>query len=148
LRPISKEKVGFNNIPDYLFPTRDGFLDILEIKKPKPDVIQKDEHHSGSYKWCPETNVAIGQVVTYIQEMEDHRLEIRDRINENYGVKYGITFHVMRPRAFILIGKSEGWGTKVKEAFRRLNYSLHGIEIITYSDLVSRGNSIIAMLKD
>jgi len=146
LRPIPKQKVGFDNIPDYLFPTRDGFLDILEIKKPKPNVIKKDEHHTGSYVWCPDTNAAIGQVVKYIQELEDHRLEIRDRINERYGSEYGITFYVIRPRAFILVGESKGWSTKEVEAFRRLNYSLHGIEVITYSDLINRGESIIKML--
>jgi hypothetical protein len=147
LHPIPKEQVGFKNIPDFLFPTTDGFLDILEIKTPKPDVIRKDEGHAKSYIWCPDTNVAIGQVVNYLQEMEDHRLEIRDNINESYGATYGMVFHVVRPRAFILVGKSEKWGTKQKEAFRRLNYSLHGIEVITYSELVRRGESIIAMLR-
>jgi len=146
LRPISKEQVGFKNIPDFLFPTSDGFLDILEIKTPKPDVIRKDDNHSGSYIWCPETNIAIGQAVTYVQEMEDHRLEIRDNINNSYGAEYGMVFHVVKPRAFVLVGKSEDWASKEKEAFRRLNYSLHGIEVITYSELVKRGESIIAML--
>ena len=147
LHPIPKEQVGFNNIPDFLFPTSDGFLDILEIKTPKPDVIRRDEGHADSYIWCPDTNTAIGQVVNYLQEMEDHRLEIRDNINESYGAKYGMVFHVVRPRAFILLGKSENWSPKKKEACRRLNYSLHGIEVITYSELVKRGESIIAMLR-
>ena len=146
LRPIPKQKVGFDNIPDYLFPTRDGFLDILEIKKPQPDVIRRDEHHAGSYVWCPDTNAAIGQVVKYIQELEDHRLEIRDRINERYGAEYGIIFYIIRPRAFILVGESNGWRTVEIEAFRRLNYSLHGIEVVTYSHLINRGESIIKML--
>jgi hypothetical protein len=147
LKPIQKQKVGFDNIPDYLFPTRDGFLDVLEIKKPSPNVVEKDEHHAESYIWCRVANEAIGQVITYIQEMEDHRLEIRDRINEKYGKEYGIDFHVIKPRAYILIGKSDNWRNKQKEALKRLNYSLHGIEVITYTDLLKRGESIIAMLE-
>ena len=83
----------------------------------------------------------------YIKEMEDPRLEIRDNISEEYGSEYGITFHVIRPRAFMLVGESEGWSTRDKEAFRRLNDSLHGIEVITYTDLLKRGEGIIAMLK-
>jgi hypothetical protein len=147
LNPIPQEKVGFDNIPDYLFPTRDGFLDILEIKKPNPTVIEKDEDHADSYVWSKGTNLAIGQVVTYIQKMEDHRLEIRDRINEKYGSEYGIVFHVIKPRAFVLIGNSSDWSSKQKEALKRLNYSLHGIEVLTYTDLIKRGESIIAMLE-
>jgi len=32
--PIEKKRVGFSQIPDYLFRTLDGFIDILEIKLP------------------------------------------------------------------------------------------------------------------
>jgi hypothetical protein len=32
--PISQAQVGFHSIPDFLFPTPDGFIDILEIKLP------------------------------------------------------------------------------------------------------------------
>jgi uncharacterized protein (UPF0254 family) len=35
-------------MPDYLFPTLDGFIDILEIKLPEDDVIIKDTNHIGS----------------------------------------------------------------------------------------------------
>jgi len=30
--PLPKERVGFSSIPDFLFPTLDGFVDVLEIK--------------------------------------------------------------------------------------------------------------------
>jgi hypothetical protein len=35
LPPIQKEKVGFDHIPDFLFPTSDGYIDVLEIKNHK-----------------------------------------------------------------------------------------------------------------
>lgn len=144
--PIEKEKVGFDNIPDFLFPTLDGFIDILEIKRPTFETIREDPSHTGSYIWCPETNKAIGQVVNYIQHMELNQLLLMKRINEKYGEKYPIPIHPLKPRAFILIGNSDGWDAKRKEAFRTLNYSLHGIEVLTYADLISRGESIISML--
>lgn len=49
--PIQKEKVGFDCIPDFLFLSLDGFLDILEIKLPTADVIFEDKSHLGSYSW-------------------------------------------------------------------------------------------------
>ena len=144
--PIEKRKVGFDSIPDFLFATLDGFIDILEIKRPAPDVIREDLSHAGSYAWCPETNKAIGQVVNYIQQMELHQLLLVKRINQEYEDQYQITINVLKPRAFILIGNSHGWDTPKKEALRTLNYSLHGIEVLTYSDLIRRGESIISML--
>jgi nicotinamide riboside kinase len=146
LTPIERERVGFDNIPDFLFPTLDGFIDILEIKRPNFDTIREDPEHSGSYMWCPETNKAIGQVVNYIQHMELHQLELAQQINDKYGEKYPIPIQSIKPRAFILIGNSADWRRRRKDAFRTLNYSLHGIEVLTYTDLIKRGESIISML--
>lgn len=50
---------------------------------------------------------------------------------------------MLKPRAYILIGQSEGWSNEKKEGLRKLNYSLHGIEIITYSDLIKRGETFV-----
>ncbi len=146
--PIQKERIGFDNIPDFLFPTLDGFLDILEIKKPSHNVIKRDQSHAGSYLWSPETNRAIGQVIRYITEMELHQLELKERINREYDRVYESRIYTIKPRAFILIGKSNNWTSEEKEAFRKLNYSLHGIEILTYTDLYSRGERIVQMYTD
>jgi hypothetical protein len=146
LTPIEKAKVGFDNIPDFLFPTLDGFIDILEIKRPTFETIREDPSHAGSFIWCFEMNKAIGQVVNYIQTLELNQLQITKRINEQYEKEYPILIHPLKPRAFILIGNSGGWATRQKDAFRTLNYCLHGIEVLTYTDLISRGESIISML--
>jgi len=56
-KPIEKTKINITGImPDYLFPTLDGFVDILEIKLPKDEIIIKDSNHSGSWRWSSETN--------------------------------------------------------------------------------------------
>lgn len=68
-KPIQREKVGFDNIPDFIFPTLDGFIDILEIKKPTHDVVLGDPSHPGSFVWSFEANKAIGQVVNYITQI-------------------------------------------------------------------------------
>lgn len=146
LTPIEKAKVGFDNIPDFVFPTLDGFIDILEIKRPTFATIREDPSHAGSFIWCSETNKAIGQVVNYLQIMELNQLQITKRINEDPENKYPTFIHSLKPRAFILIGNSSGWDTRQKQAFRILNYCLHGIEVLTYTDLISRGESIIKML--
>src|SRR3989344_9240777 len=48
--PIENQKINISgSMPDFLFPTQDGFVDILEIKLPSPEVLKKDNNHSGSW---------------------------------------------------------------------------------------------------
>lgn len=136
-KPIEKQKINLLGImPDYLFPTADGFVDILEIKLPSFEVIEEDKNHKGSWIWSKESNLAIGQVVNYLAEIERLRLEIERLI--------GKEFSILKPRAYILIGRKNNWSDDKKEGLRKLNYSLHGIEILTYSDLIKRGDTFIA----
>lgn len=133
----------FDCIPDFLFPSLDGFLDILEIKLPTADVILEDKSHPGSYAWSSEVNKAIGQVINYIYQIELNQLQLKERINESYTDIYSTSIFVIKPRAIILIGQSDGWRNSEKQAFRKLNYALHGIEVLTYTDLIQRGERII-----
>ncbi|MEP0855009.1 Shedu anti-phage system protein SduA domain-containing protein [Trichocoleus sp. DQ-U1] len=142
--PIAHPRVGFRSILDYLFPTPDGFIDILEIKKPSHEVIKEDNSHSGAFRWSGEANEAIGQVVNYLHEIELHQLEIAKKFKQELSLELS----TIKPRAFILIGKSDNWGDKEKEAFRRLNHSLHGIEVMTYHDLLRRGENLIKVYGD
>src|SRR3989344_4488636 len=138
--PIEKQKINITGImPDFLFPTLDGFVDILEIKLPSPEVIEKDDNHSGSWVWSKDTNFTIGQVVNYLSEIDRLKLEIEREIKRVY-VK---SVSILKPRAFILVGKSDDWELDKIEGLRKLNHSLHGIEILTYSDLLMRGEAFI-----
>lgn len=56
--------------------------------------------------------------------------------------------NVIKPRAFILIGTEDGWDGETKEAFRKLNHTLHGIEVITYTEIVKRGEYIINLYSE
>jgi hypothetical protein len=144
LDPLPTKKVGLSNITDYLFPTLNGFVDILEIKRPDRDVLVPDESHEGSYVWSGVANRAIGQVANYIHEMELNQLQLVKKWNEKFSSQYGQKLYIVRPRAFILIGQSDKWGESQKEALRKMNYHLHGIEVLTYSDLYRRGESLIS----
>jgi len=139
-KPIEKQRININGVmPDYLFPTLDNFVDILEIKLPEKEVIEEDRSHNGSWVWTIDSNRAIGQVVNYLNEINRLRLEIERQIL----TVYGLNFSLLKPRAFILIGRSDNWSMNKKEGLRKLNDALHGIEIITYTDLVNRGLTFI-----
>lgn len=138
--PIEKAKINITGVmPDYIFPTLDGFVDILEIKLPSEEVVEADSSHSGSWVWSTKSNYAIGQVVNYLCEIDRLRLEIERQIDTVYRKKVS----VLKPRAFILIGQSNNWTPDKKDGLRKLNDSLHGIEILTYSDLSKRGEALV-----
>lgn len=142
IQAIEKAKVSISgSMPDYLFLTADHFIDILEIKLPEEAVILEDKGHPGSYKWCPVANAAIGQVVYYLGEIDRLQGDLEREILRVYKLK--VSF--VKPRGFILIGQKDGWDSFKLEAFRKLNFSLHGVEVLTYSDLVQRGAEITKM---
>lgn len=144
-KPIEKARINLTGImPDYLFPTLDEFVDILEIKLPDNEVIVGDRSHAGAWKWSQETNTAIGQVVNYIGEIDRLRFEIE----KNVLTVYGYELCILKPRAYILIGNSRNWTSLKKEGLRKMNHALHGIEIVTYKDLVDRGNQSIQTLPE
>ena len=89
--------------------------------------------------WSTKSNYAIGQVVNYLCEIDRLRLEIERQIDTVYRKKVS----VLKPRAFILIGQSNNWTPDKKDGLRKLNDSLHGIEILTYSDLSKRGEALV-----
>ncbi|MBS1902436.1 MAG: DUF4263 domain-containing protein [Bacteroidetes bacterium] len=140
-KAISKQKISILGImPDFLFPTMDDFVDLLEIKLPEAEVIEADPNHPGSWRWSREANSAIGQVVTYLGEIEKSRYQIQEAIAK----KYDRTVSLLKPRGFILIGQSAGWAVEKLEALRKLNHSLHAIEVITYTELLNRGESFLS----
>lgn len=142
-QPIEKAKINITGImPDYLFPTLDGFVDILEIKLPDDEVIVKDASHIGSWKWTLETNTAIGQVVNYLGEIDRLQIEIEKAVKSKY--RYEIS--LLKPRAYVLIGNSTSWESEKREGLRKMNHALHGIEILTYKDLLDRGKQTIDYL--
>ena len=98
-------------------------VDILEIKNPSHEVIKENKSHPGAFRWSGEVNEAIGQVIKYLSEIEFHQLLIAQKLKRELSLELS----TIKPRAFILIGRSDGWNDAKKEAFRKLNHFLHGI---------------------
>ncbi len=137
-KPLSQPSVGLSTTPDFLFPTMDGdFLDILEIKLPKENVIFEDHSHKGSFYWSSEVSTALGQVVNYLHEIDANQYMLSERYRSE-----SLNARIARPRAFILIGRSNDWAESQRRAFRRLNHSLHCIEVLTYDELLARARQI------
>jgi len=139
--PIEKQKINIQGVmPDYLFPRIDGFVDLLEIKLPQHSVIRSDPSHPGSYCWTAETTKAIGQVVFYLSEIDRNQADIERHIND----RQSRSISMLKPRAYILIGDSSKWSARERDGLRRLNATLHGIEVLTYQELINRGEAYLS----
>lgn len=140
LDPIDRAKINIRgSMPDFLYPTADGFADILDIKLPSDEVILEDSSHTGAWKWSSDTNTAIGQMTNYLVDIDRLRLEIEKEIKMNTGRNVLL----LKPRAYILTGNSEKWLPAKKEGLRKLNSVLHSIEVLTYHDLHLRASRIV-----
>lgn len=118
--------------------TANGLRDILELKRPDMDPLRWDADHR-SYYWSPDAAEAIGQCNRYLDALhEAARTGLRDHPEV-------VAFH---PRALIVIGRSEGWSDDKLRALHGLNNRLHGIQIITFDQLLAQAERLLDVLTD
>lgn len=139
-KPISKAKINIEgSMPDFIFPSIDGCVDGIDIKRPNiEEIIVKDLDHANSYYWSKDINKAIGQVVNYLYEMDENRLKLAEILKVN----------IARPRGIIVAGRSINWDAEQLRAYRKLSFSLHGIEILTYDHVLQRAKSLLNLLRE
>lgn len=135
--------IGSTKFPDYSLITHDGFLDILEIKRPNTDLLLFDKSHS-NYYWHGEITKAISQVENYIENISKHSDAVRSYIKDNLKIEQ----KVVRPRGIILAGDSSNFTEqKQKDDFRLLSQSAKNILFLTYDELVTRLENYIEVLE-
>lgn len=129
---VEKVKIAWKKEGDIILTSTDGYQDIIELKLPSETVLLYDSSHKD---WYPSAALskAITQGITYIQESEDARTIIR--------AKEKLPF--LKPRAKIVIGRSEDWNSDKQDSLRKLNSSLQNIQIMTYDHLLASANRMI-----
>jgi Shedu protein SduA, C-terminal len=125
-------RVGWAAKGDIVLRTVDGYEDLIELKLPGIEILNKDSSHDN---WYPSADLtkAIAQVIKYFQDSEDVRLALIE--------KEGLTF--LKPRARIVAGRSYGWESAKRDALRRLNSALQNIQILTYDNILEAGHRLV-----
>ncbi len=123
---------GVQSEVDLTMESMDGFIDMIELKRPKFKIFKFDNSHN-CYFPSPDLSAAIGQCMFYLQEND----EIRLKIEKDHKVK------ILRPRIIIIIGRTKGFNDKQYNALRMLNCSLNHIEVVTYDYLLNCGYKMI-----
>jgi len=124
-----------NSQADIILETVDGFLSLIEIKRPIPKnrLFRYDNSHR-CYFPTSELSEAIGQCLIYLQRIEDYK----KKLEKQHSVR------VLRPRVRLIIGKTKNFSREENEALHFLNSSLHDIDIISYDQLLENGRKIIS----
>ena len=133
IKKHNSRKIALFSEGDLLMESVDGYLDLIELKRPKHELFKFDDSHKCFY---PHTSLSqvIGQSLFYLQKLQDYKLNIE----KEYEVK------VIMPRVKIIIGRNVNFRDEEKDSLRMLNSNLNSIQIITYDDLVQFGKLVLA----
>ncbi|MBN2821976.1 MAG: DUF4263 domain-containing protein [Coriobacteriia bacterium] len=133
---LDERAIDTANITDYLMRAHDGFVDVVEIKRPDGGLRfwapRKD--HENLY---PHTDLvkALTQTMNYLTELE---LEANSqKFIERVGAR------VLKPRGILVFGRSLAWGDDELRARRVLNSSFHNMTILTYDDVLERAKRML-----
>lgn len=134
---LDEREVDTANITDYLMQAYDGFLDIIEIKRPEgSSQFWVDTQDHGNYVPSSDLTKAITQATKYIYEVEREANSVKflERVKNVKTIK---------PRCILIFGRSNDWNDGQKEAYRILNSSYHNLTIMTYDHVLLRAKRIL-----
>jgi len=142
---LDESRIDLWDTADYLFEAEDGFIDIVEIKHPHMEFWQKDAR--GNYNRYrsflqheEELKGAITQATNYIFQVEK-------KFSDPDWCRKNKCETPIKPKCTVIFGRSDNWKLEEKTAFRLLNDSLHGVEVITFDHLYNRASKVLDSLE-
>ena len=139
---LEERSIDVEHIADYLMEAYDGFVDLVEIKRPEGKLkFWADAKDHGNYIPHTELIKAITQASRYILEVEREANSVKflERIG---GVK------AIKPRCVVIYGRSAGWTAKQRESYRVLNASYYNLTIMTFDHVLARAKRILDLEED
>jgi hypothetical protein len=136
VKVLDERAIDIKNISDFLMQSYDGFLDVVEIKRPEGN-LQFWSSTKDHGNWIPHSDLtkAITQASIYIHEVEREANDLK--FYERVGIK------AIKPRCTLIYGRSSQWSKCQQEAFRILNSSYHNLTIMTYDHVLDRARRIL-----
>ncbi len=133
---VDFRRVGLHEITDIVMKTTDGYLDLFELKRPDLPVLRLDKGRN-IYFFSKEASEAIAQAANYVVKTEENRHMLAQTEKLLF----------LKPRARVVIGRSDSWRKATRDALRILNASLHFIEVWTYDDLLAMADQLMRMYR-
>lgn len=137
VRILDERSIDTQNITDFLMEAYDGFLDVIEIKRPEGGMhFWANALDHGNYVPSSDLIKAVTQASSYIYEVEREANSVKflERVDNVKTIK---------PRCILIFGRSNDWNPKQVEAFRILNSGYHNLSIMTYDHVLERARRIV-----
>lgn len=136
VRVLDERRIDTRHISDFLMEAYDGFVDVVEIKRPEGGMrfwAQALDH--GNHVPSSDLTKAISQAAKYLFEVEREANSVKFR--ESVG---GVP--TVKPRGVLVFGRSADWDAAQCESYRILNSSYHNLTIMTYDHVLERARRI------
>ena len=131
---------GYDKEPDFVLVDTNGFVDIMEMKKPDMRLLRKSPYRN-NYIPTREFSGAIQQAEKYIHCLisnNESKDDVRKKLEKNMGKSLGVGF--VSPKGILLAGSNTEFENKQQrddfELIRRQYKNI--VDIITYDDLLER----------
>lgn len=139
VRILDERTIDPENVADYLVEAYDGFLDIIEIKRPGGGLrFWATILDHGNYFPSSDLVKAITQATQYIFEVE------REVNSQKFLERVG-EVRTVKPRCVLLFGRSNDWNDEQSRAYRILNASYHNLSIMTYDHVLARAKRLLGV---
>lgn len=132
---VNERDIDTANIADYLMRAVDGFVDLVEIKRPNEMLFWANTKDHNNYVPSSDLIKAITQCLNYLYAIEQEANSVK--FIERIGCK------VIKPRCTLVFGRSKEWNEEQKQAYRILNAAYNQLSIVTYDHLLLRAQSIL-----
>lgn len=133
---LDERAIDTAHVTDYLMRAHDGFVDVVEIKRPGGGLKfwTDNRDHGNLY---PHTDLikALMQAMNYLTQLELEANSVK--FLERVGAR------VLKPRGILVFGRSLGWGDPEQQARRVLNSAFHNLTVLTYDDVLERAKRML-----
>jgi len=137
VRVLDERRIDARNISDFLMQAYDGFVDVVEIKRPEGELrFWSPTRDHGNLVPSSDLTKAITQAARYIFEVEREANSIKF-LQRAQGVR------TVKPRGILIFGRSSNWGDDENEAYRILNAGYHNLTIMTYDHVLERAKRMV-----
>lgn len=139
---------GNNKRPDFIMVDANGFIDVMEIKKPTVEILSRQPSYRNNYVPSREFSGTVQQIEKYIfcltalnRKKDVFFRKLQERLPD------GILPQVVNPKGVLLLGRSENFNEQQTRDFELIRRQYKSIaDIMTYDDLVQRFERIIQSL--
>lgn len=135
--------------PDFLLVDANGYIDILEIKKPSVQLLTRQSSYRNNYVPVRDLAGAVQQIEKYIYCLnawgKDGEQELQKRLSSE--LPSAVIPKIVNPQGILILGRSNQFNSQQRDDFELIKRQYkHIAEIMTYDDLLQRIDNIIAAL--